>query len=263
MNSTGKQRRAGFTHWESHYAPLIGLVNTTFIRGFFAPTLVTYLVLQHYRRSGIVYLSDPHHGVTSRYFVEKGVLQLDRHILRCGLAGGRYTPRTSSTDESLKLVWRTASGSTVETNGRFHTEHLRELSRRKLVLAPQLFYDFYLTLLLAFFQSYEYKRHTGRSLWPPAYTLPERGLGAGIVEEFLASCKRVVINPGEMVRGIELYKVFVEWCDDNGLRPLSLREFYSTLRVDPRFKLYRREGGTWLKGIGLSPQEERGGGVRG
>jgi hypothetical protein len=240
----------------SHVAPLlIGLVDAIFIRGFFALALVTYLVLQHYRRSDIVYLSDPHHGVTSRYLVERGALQFDRRILRCGLAGGRYTPRTSGTDESLKLVWRTASGSTVETRGLYHTEHLRELSRRNLVLAPQLFVDFYLTLLLAFIKRYEYRRYTGKSLWPPAaHALPEPAggtLGAGIVEEFLTSCKRVVLNPGESVRGAVLYKVFVEWCEDNGLRPLTLREFYSVLRVDPRFELYRREGGTWLKGIGL------------
>ena len=166
----------GFTirFWEWCPAPPAAIINVTFINRCFASAHVTYLVLQHYRKSGIVYLSDPHHGVTSRYIAEGGVLQLDKHILRCGLAGGRYTPRTSSTDESLRLTWRTSSGNTVETRGSFHTEHLRALSRRNLVLAPQLFSDFYLTLFLAFKQRYEYRRCTGKPLWPPSdYALPE------------------------------------------------------------------------------------------
>jgi len=237
-----------------------------FIKQVFLARLVTYLVLQHYRRSDIVYLSDPHHGVTSRYIIEKGVLQLDRHILRCGLAGGRYTPRTSSTDESLRLTWRTPRGNTVETRGRFHTEHLRELSRRNLVLAPQLFLDFYLTLFSAFARAHEYRRYTGKPLWPPpAYALPEQAgsesagggvLGAGIVEDFLANCEHVVVDWGMRVKRAVLYEVFREWCRINSLKPLPRAAFYSVLRSDPRFEELRLGGTVWIKGIGLRKARE-------
>jgi len=163
-------------------------------------------------------------------------------------------------------VWRTASGSTVETRGRFHTEHLRELSRRNLVLAPQLFLDLYESLFSAFMQSYEYRRYTGKPLWPPpAYMLPEQAgpesagggaPGAGIVEDFLANCEHVVVSPEMRVKRAVLYEVFREWCRVNSLKPLPRAMFYDVLRSDPRFEELRLGGAVWIKGIGLRKARE-------
>jgi Predicted ATPase len=64
---------------------------------------------------------------------------------------------------------------------------------------------------------------------------------------FLEESGYVEPDPMSSVKGTELYEVYVRWCNEVGIRPMGLNQFYTT--VATKYYKYQREGTAWFKGL--------------
>jgi energy-coupling factor transporter ATP-binding protein EcfA2 len=57
----------------------------------------------------------------------------------------------------------------------------------------------------------------------------------------------VIEDPDGRVKGTELYEAYVKWCKENGLTPMGLNNFYTT--VATRYTKYIRDNVVWFRGL--------------
>jgi phage/plasmid-associated DNA primase len=67
--------------------------------------------------------------------------------------------------------------------------------------------------------------------------------------QFLNDTNIVEPDPNGRVKGTELYKAYVKWCSERGIRPMGRNNFYSI--VATKYHSYQREGVRWFKGLRL------------
>ena len=67
--------------------------------------------------------------------------------------------------------------------------------------------------------------------------------------QFLNDTNVVEPDPNGRVKGTELYKAYIKWCNERGIRPMGRNNFYSI--VATKYHSYEREGVTWFRGLRL------------
>jgi phage/plasmid-associated DNA primase len=71
--------------------------------------------------------------------------------------------------------------------------------------------------------------------------------------QFLNDTNIVEPDPNGRVKGTELYKAYVKWCSERGIRPMGRNNFYSV--VASKYHEYQREGATWFRGLRLKSSD--------